>query len=412
MRRLLAATLSLMALLAIAIPSSAKVEAVRYYRGQKVLQTKSKGNALFAQKSGKSTKPRATGYQSFSNPRPQNNRYRPLSQAQQTRSSAIVRTSTRSGKLKPRLVKVEVKDESPALLNLPSDDFTSSSAGPRGSTYSLAPSDNPDLTSATRLQMKAEEPKKQEKKWSLMLDSWNEFNIEKQEYGEADVTANNMVRLGYNLTPNVQVQATMEFTNSWGRTQTGQEAFAFFDPWVGIQGNNIGTLPAGLLLKGHLRVYLPLSQESQTQDQITQIRLTGSISKPIGNFAIGYSGSNRFFAHEYNSTTMQDGKVVGHLYYRYMHTLDLSYTFSKLFSLYTKNGLDHRWFYGDADLGVGEVYQERFISETGLSFSGLAPLSLTVGLNEGSRDLLRQSNDFSLWRPSDTELFVEATIVF
>lgn len=293
----------------------------------------------------------------------------------------------------------------------------------RGSDYSGKKSKLSDSSSAgisgsssiSEMQLLAEEKPKAAppKKWGVLMDSWNEFNLEKNEYGEADIEASNMIRLSYAVTPDVQVQATTEFGNSWGRTQTGQENFRFFDPWFGVQAKNIGKLPAGLSLAGHFRVYLPMSEESQSQDQIVQLRAQGSISKSIGPISFGYTGSPRFFAHEFASHVPEGGtSPVGHLYFRYMHTVDFSWTISKLFGFYTKNGLDHRYFYGDPQVNLPEMYQERFVSETGISFSGLDPLTLTVGVNEGSRDFLRQSNDFSLYRPEDTQAFFEATLVF
>ncbi len=271
-----------------------------------------------------------------------------------------------------------------------------------------------DSSSVSELQLKADpKPKAEQKRWGLMLDSWNEFNMEKNEYGEADVEANNLIRLSYAINPELQVQATTEFGNSWGRTQTGRENFKFFDPWFGLQGKNLGKLPWDLSLGGNFRVYLPLSEESQSQDQIVQLRAGATISKAVGPVSFGYTGSPRFFAHEFPSHIPEGGtSPVGHIYFRYMHTIDFSWTISKLFSFYTKNGLDHRYFYGDEQYKLSEMYQERFVSESGISFSGLNPLSITVGLSEGARDFLRQSNDFSLYRPEDTQAFFEATLVF
>lgn len=347
-----------------------------------------------------------------------------------TKSTAKKSTAKVSKKVYKKNVKRPVKAKRVAkAVPLPTRPETVDPSAPAASIKPASQSSKASLTQAVQ--------EAKPKRFKLLLDSWNEVEVNSTNRGNSSATALNLVRPSYLLNDVSSVAVGIEFNNSWGTVKDNESKFQFTDPYLQYAHSNIINMKFAKIT-GAFRYYVPVSESSMNEDTGRFGRFRANMEM-IGNVtpavAIGYHLSPRYdfrknlsygetkttTKKEIDPNTNQEVTVQTQTT-TFKPTLQLTVVhfgfaradLGKKFSLYQNLGfVNQQW---NEDNGLTKDPVANFYAETGLGYDFTKNFSLIAGVYTYSADTLTGAKKFNeglaLYNENDSKYFLEGVVSF
>lgn len=263
-----------------------------------------------------------------------------------------------------------------------------------------------------------------------MFDTWNEASVEDTNMGRGEFEVAETIRVGYKLSPVMSLSLTNTIVHSWGTTADNRKVFSIEDPYVMLAHSKLlGTLPSGLKSKGYIRLYPGVSESSRNKGQMAFLRGQFNLGRELGKVvSVAWETQPRYYFQSYKTydtkeIVSDDGTLIkgssekANMQARIKQFGNVSLNLSSKFSAYQNLGFDYVWMHSDPEASNSanrDVPRAEYLfAETGVGYSLNDNLSFTAGIySELARNMLAQTNQFSIYRADESLYFLEGTVTF
>lgn len=272
-------------------------------------------------------------------------------------------------------------------------------AQPQAADVSAAASDVQSTETAKLSEVK---PVVQAKAWSASLDSDTYSLMNGAKAGTENIDSYHAIKAGYKIADTTTVQAVYEWHQSWGAgADTNVASTTMIDPSLRITGSDLADLGMGIGLSGQVRVYLPVSEDSQDKGQITQIRLYGTASREITKaLSASFTLNPRIYAQQNDTYNKADGTTANIDTFRLLSSAGVKYAINDMFAVEQTLGLYQMW-------KTNTTRADYLDASSSVYFTPVSWFDLNLGVRQGyAATDIRKAGGSDLYNDDVTEYYL------